>query len=142
MYMKVKKFTPDIYLDISVIIIALTYIAYTWEGNTFQITGILIALVSFSLWIKARLDLGKSFSLRPEARALVTTGLYAKIRNPMYVFGALGILGLLLAINNVYAYPFFLILLVVQLIRVRKENKVLSDRFGREYIDYKKQTWF
>lgn len=142
MYMKVKEFTPDIYLDISAILLALAYVVYTWEGNTFQVAGILIALISFSLWIRARLDLGESFSLRPEARTLVTTGLYAKIRNPMYVFGALGILGLLIAVDNVYAYPFFLILLVVQWIRVRKENKVLSDRFGKEYIDYKKQTWF
>lgn len=140
--MSAKKFFPDIYLDISLILLALTYVAYKWEGNTFQVVGSLIAFVSFSFWIKARLDLGKSFTLRPEARALVTTGLYAKIRNPMYLFGALGILGLLIAINNTYAYPLFLILLVVQLMRVRKENKVLSDRFSDEYVNYKKQTWF
>jgi protein-S-isoprenylcysteine O-methyltransferase Ste14 len=41
----------------------------------------------------ARCQLGKSFSIRPKARELVAHGLYSKIRNPIYVFGSMIILG-------------------------------------------------
>jgi protein-S-isoprenylcysteine O-methyltransferase Ste14 len=47
-----------------------------------------------------RYQLGKSFSIRPQARELVTHGLYSKIRNPIYVFGSMIILGLILVLQK------------------------------------------
>jgi protein-S-isoprenylcysteine O-methyltransferase Ste14 len=42
--------------------------------------------------------------------------------------------------------PWLLLLLVVlipmQLYRVRKEERVLTEKFGAAYLDYKRQTWF
>lgn len=133
----------DIYGDLFIIFLTLGYIFfYTWEGNISEIVGVSMTGCALLLWIKARLDLGTSFSIRPRTNELVTRGLYTKIRNPMYVFGAVAIFGLLLALNNPYLYPFFVVLLVVQFFRARKEEKALVKHFGDTYLKYKEGTWF
>jgi protein-S-isoprenylcysteine O-methyltransferase Ste14 len=58
---------------------------WTW----LQTAGLGMVVVGLCFWPIAHIQLGASFSLKPEARALVTRGLYSKIRNPIYVFGAL-----------------------------------------------------
>src|SRR4249919_564966 len=50
----------------------------------YWVAGIVLAAIAFPLWIAARVQLGSSFSFRAEAHRLVTTGLYAKIRHPVY----------------------------------------------------------
>lgn len=52
-----------------------------------QLIGLSIMVPAFCLWALARLQAGMSFSGKARATALVTTGLYSKIRNPIYVFG-------------------------------------------------------
>jgi len=59
-----------------------------------RITGLVLLIPSLILVTVVRFQLGNSFSIAPEARALVTHGLYSRIRNPVYVFGTLVILGL------------------------------------------------
>jgi protein-S-isoprenylcysteine O-methyltransferase Ste14 len=66
-------------------VIAMPEIAWT----TSKIVGAVIVGISFPLFVLARLQLGKSFSLQAKASSLVTTGLYSRIRNPIYLFGGL-----------------------------------------------------
>jgi hypothetical protein len=77
---------------------------------------------------------GLSFSVRAKAQALVTNGLHSRIRNPIYVFGALTIAGILLFI----AVPKLLWILGVQvplqIYRARNEEKVLTAKFGDEFL--------
>lgn len=107
-----------------------------------HIIGLSIAGPALLLLIVARLQLGAAFSVQAKATSLVTTGLYARIRNPIYVFGALFMVGLLIWINK----PWFLLILVVlvplQIIRSRKEAQVLEEKFGPAYLAYKQKTWF
>ena len=51
-----------------------------------------LSVVCAMLWFVARRQLGVSFSVRPEARQLVTTGFYARFRHPIYVFGTMAFL--------------------------------------------------
>jgi protein-S-isoprenylcysteine O-methyltransferase Ste14 len=90
----------------------------------------------------ARFQLGNSFSVRPQATELVTTGIYAKIRNPIYIFGFIVITGLLLYLNQPKWFWLFLVLIPLQFIRARAESRVLEERFGDAYRQYKSQTWF
>ena len=73
------------------------YVFSQWQWNVRYLVGIGIAVASFALWMVARVQLGKSFSVRAQARALVTTGLYSKFRHPIYLFGELAFAGLFLA---------------------------------------------
>jgi protein-S-isoprenylcysteine O-methyltransferase Ste14 len=111
-----------------------------WTG--LRIVG-LIALVSgFAALTVARVQLGNSFSIRPEAHELVTRGIYSKIRNPIYVFSAIAIAGLLLYLNRPDFLWIFLILIPLQIVRARRESRVLEQRFGEAYRQYKAKTWF
>jgi len=78
----------------------------------------------------------------PQARRLVTQGLYSKIRNPIYFFGLILFAGLRLAIHRGDLWIILPIALVLQLIRARREAKVLETAFGENYQAYRRQTWF
>jgi protein-S-isoprenylcysteine O-methyltransferase Ste14 len=104
--------------------------------------GMAIAAAGISLWALARVQLGSSFSVTPQARRLVTTGLYSKFRNPIYLFGGIGYLGLFIALGNWVALALFVVLYSYQIPRVKREEKVLEAAFGERYRRYRASTWF
>jgi protein-S-isoprenylcysteine O-methyltransferase Ste14 len=93
------------------------------------------------IWV-ARYQLGKSFSIRPEARELVTTGIYSKIRNPIYVFGSVTLAGLSLVLEKPVLWLLLGALIIVQTARAHKEAQVLEKSFGDTYREYRRKTWF
>jgi protein-S-isoprenylcysteine O-methyltransferase Ste14 len=107
-----------------------------------RIAGLAIALPAFVLFCIARVQLGRSFSVEAKATELVTTGVYSKIRNPIYVFGAIMILGVITWTGKPLLLLFYVILIPLQVIRARKESRILEAKFGDAYLEYKKRTWF
>lgn len=105
-------------------------------------SGLALFVVSAVLVFVARLQLGSSFTAAAEARQLVTHGLYSRIQNPIYLFGIAAVAGLILFLNKPWYFLCFLIVIPVQIARVRRERKVLSETFGEPYERYRKQTWF
>ncbi|MGC2272321.1 MAG: isoprenylcysteine carboxylmethyltransferase family protein [Candidatus Sulfotelmatobacter sp.] len=90
----------------------------------------------------ARCQLGKSFSVKPDAHQLVTHGIYSKIRNPVYVFGAVMLAGFVLVLHRPILWLFFLAVVVMQTLRARREARVLEAAFGDAYREYRGKTWF
>src|SRR4029077_10845572 len=128
------KITPLFILQFCVVLIVIGIVAFrpgAW--NTARLTGFCIAVPAAVFLFTARWQLGKSFSVTPQARELVTWGLYSKIRNPIYVFSALMILGVLIALQYRYAFLLLLVLVPMQIVRAHQEAKVLECRFGEEY---------
>jgi protein-S-isoprenylcysteine O-methyltransferase Ste14 len=80
--------------------------------------------------------------VRAKATTLVTTGIYSRIRNPIYVFGGLMLAGFILWVNRPWLLLLFVVLIPMQVYRIRKEERVLSEKFGAAYLDYKRKTWF
>jgi protein-S-isoprenylcysteine O-methyltransferase Ste14 len=80
--------------------------------TTLRIAGVIVALTGYILFITARLQLGKSFSVGPQAKQLVTHGLYARIRNPIYVFVGVMWFGLIVALQLNWLFLPYLALLV------------------------------
>jgi protein-S-isoprenylcysteine O-methyltransferase Ste14 len=110
--------------------------------NTQRYIGTIMAVAGVSLVGVARYQLGKSFSVMPEARELVTRGLYSKIRNPIYVFGLVMLAGLVLVLQKPILWAMLPILVVAQQIRARREARVLEAAFGDAYREYLRKTWF
>ena len=75
-------------------------VIWTTPWNLQRYVGTVLVVVGISFIAVARYQLGKSFSVKPEAHHLVTTGLYSKIRNPIYVFGVVMIVGLTLVLQR------------------------------------------
>jgi protein-S-isoprenylcysteine O-methyltransferase Ste14 len=115
-----------------------------WPGawNAARWIGLLAAVPAAILLIVARYQLGKSFSVSPQAHQLVTHGLYAKFRNPMYVFSGLLVFGFVLAWQKPVLLAIFLVLIPLQIIRARQEARILEAKFGEAYREYRKSTWF
>jgi protein-S-isoprenylcysteine O-methyltransferase Ste14 len=107
-----------------------------------HIVGITISGLALLLLVLARIQLGKAFSVRAKASTLVTSGLYSRIRNPIYVFGSLFLLGIIIWADRPWLLLWFLVLLPMQAYRSRKEAEVLEAEFGDEYREYKQKTWF
>jgi len=111
-----------------------------WTPN--RIAGLAIAAPAFLGLILARFQLGRAFSVRPKASFLVTSGIYSRIRNPIYVFSTIMLLGLIIWTGRLWLLLILAILIPMQVLRARKEQAVLTEKFGDEYMAYKRQTWF
>ena len=107
-----------------------------------RIAGAILAVVGYSTFVTARLQLGKSFAVTPQAKELVTLGLYSRIRNPIYVFVDVMIFGLILALHLYWLFALFPLLVAMHAVRAHREARVLQEKFGQAYINYVDQTWF
>jgi protein-S-isoprenylcysteine O-methyltransferase Ste14 len=110
--------------------------------TAWQIAGLAIGLPAAALLVLARIQLGRAFSVQAKASTLVTSGIYARIRNPIYVFGGLFIAGLIMFAHRPWGLLIFVVYIPVQLLRKRQEERVLEAKFGDVYRDYKRKTWF
>jgi len=106
-----------------------------------KIAGAAIAVPSCVLFLISRIQLGSAFSIKAKAQKLVTTGLYSRIRNPIYVFGGLFVAGVLLYLRPIWLLV-FIVFIPLQIVRMREEEKVLAEKFGEDYQRYKAKTWF
>ncbi len=122
----------------------LIWLLATWRTpwNAQRYIGTVLAVVGVSFIGLARYQLGKSFSIKAEARALVTTGLYSKIRNPIYVFGLVMLIGLMLVLQKPGLWIVLVVVAIGQTVRARQEARVLEAAFGEQYREYRRKTWF
>jgi protein-S-isoprenylcysteine O-methyltransferase Ste14 len=107
-----------------------------------RLLGLLLGLIGLGGVMLARYTLGRSFSWVPKATALVTTGIYSRVRNPIYVFGMILGVGLILMLRRPELAIVLLVFLPIQIVRARREAAVLESKFGDAYREYRKRTWF
>ncbi len=132
-------------ITLAALLAAMVWIAFHLnlvEWTPVKEAGAVLAAVSLGLLVTARFQLGAAFSVKAKASTLVTTGLYSKIRNPIYVFGALALVGVAVVLENWVLLGLVVVLTPVQFYRARKEEAVLAEAFGAEYERYKAGTWF
>ena len=105
-----------------------------WDGAAlaFLVAGHVLCAVTL-------LQLGRSFSVMPEARKLVTAGLYSRVRHPLYMAEAVAALGVFLQYRSLGAALLVAAQFAVQLWRMGEEEKVLQTQFP-EYAAYRART--
>ena len=133
------------YITLAIVAVFLPIFAGQFWGPPWtiaRVAGLAVAIPAFLLLVLARVQLGRAFSVRAKATTLVTTGIYSRIRNPIYVFGGLMLAGFILWVNRPWLLLLFVVLIPMQVYRIRKEERVLTEKFGVSYLDYKRQTWF
>ncbi|HLO14340.1 MAG TPA: isoprenylcysteine carboxylmethyltransferase family protein [Anaerolineales bacterium] len=130
------------------ILVYLAYLAFfgfaivAGPHNTLSYVALCLSVICAILWFVARWQLGDAFSVTAQARHLVTRGLYSKIRHPIYVFGTLAFLFVVLALQGWPALIIWAIVIAIQVARLRREERILAETFGAEYTAYRSRTWF
>jgi protein-S-isoprenylcysteine O-methyltransferase Ste14 len=132
-------------VTLAVVVFAVLFLIVHFWGppwTVLRIAGLAIGIPCLLLLALARIQLGRAFSVQAKASALVTSGLYSRIRNPIYVFGGLAIAGFMLWANRPWLLLIFVVLIPMQVWRSRVEAQVLEEKFGAQYLEYKRRTWF
>jgi protein-S-isoprenylcysteine O-methyltransferase Ste14 len=130
-----------LWLDVGAFLVLLTLALRFGSRTGSWFAGLGLAAVCFPLWIIARLQLGSAFSVRPEAGRLVTKGLYSKFRHPIYLFGSVAYFGAFLALQIWPILLVWLALLPLEILRARRESRLLRASFGERYEQYRRGTW-
>lgn len=107
--------------------------------------GIVFAAAGIVIRLSAVLTLKKAFTLHVQTTTgqhLITSGLYRTVRHPAYSGSILSLFGVALAFRNIAAACLVLFCcLICYSTRIQVEEKALQAQFGKEYIDYKRQTY-
>jgi protein-S-isoprenylcysteine O-methyltransferase Ste14 len=103
-------------------------------------------LLVLGLWFlhRSHADLGTNWSITLELRenhTLVAHGIYARVRHPMYLALFLHSIGQALVLPNWIAGPSYLVVFgLLCLLRVGAEERMMLERFGKEYEAYMART--
>ena len=99
-----------------------------------------LILAGTTMAIVAVMDLGRCMSIMPEARKLVTGGLYRRIRHPLYLAEEIAVLGFCLQFRTWQAAPIVIVHLYLQIRRMDWEEGILAKAFP-EYAGYRLRTY-
>ena len=100
----------------------------------------LFTLAMFLLQFWSGVTLGRSWSVTPQARQLVTHGPYRYLRNPLYTFNVLFLAGLFMSLHWYWGFATFIVIVPMQVMRARAESRVLAAAFGPAYVAYRRRT--
>jgi protein-S-isoprenylcysteine O-methyltransferase Ste14 len=103
------------------------------------LASLLLIICGTGLALYAALVLGRSISILPEARRLVTWGPYSLVRHPLYLGEIVATAGVALQYLSGWALLLLALVCVFQFQRTRYEERVLFRSFPK-YGDYMART--
>lgn len=107
--------------------------------RTLQIFSLIVVGCGFLSSTYVVYCLGRSLSVMPQARRLVTSGPYAIVRHPLYLTEEIAVIGILVNYLSWEALVIGVVHWAFQLRRVHNEERILHSTFP-EYADYAAQT--
>jgi protein-S-isoprenylcysteine O-methyltransferase Ste14 len=111
--------------------------ALRWSGFGLCLLGTMIRLAG--LW-----SLGKQFSghaTLQDGHQLVQTGLYSRLRHPMYLGAVIAMTGMGLVFRSWLVVAALAWNLIFVLLRIGQEERLLGEHFGSEFESYRRRTW-
>ncbi|HKP46379.1 MAG TPA: isoprenylcysteine carboxylmethyltransferase family protein [Pyrinomonadaceae bacterium] len=113
------------------------------DSDAARIAGVVLISIGLVIFIWAFVSFGNSWRVGVDSQtpgALVTSGIFAHSRNPIYVFLDLWFAGIFL-INGRLIFLIFMVLALAALhYQMIREERFLSQRHGQEYEDYRSRT--
>jgi len=105
--------------------------------------GAMLGLLGLALIVISYRALGRNFRIYAAPRrsgTLITTGIYSRIRHPMYSGVIIGLAGYVILFGSYYCAPLWLGCTLLYLIKGVKEDRILAEKFP-DYLEYKRRTW-
>ena len=140
---------PQRFYKYSLVIVFLGYLGWGfWSGNdSVKMSirssvslplGIALSVIGFGLFVYSEMKKGSV----GEEQELVTTGIYSKVRHPMYIGIILFHIGLPLIFKSFMAMVSTVLWAAFVFAWKVFEEKNLERQFGEKYVEYEKKTWF
>jgi len=145
-----KRINPENKFIFAIIFSAMTVLWISWFNlcplDPFKVTlplliqlsGFILSAIGLVLFIVALVQLRGLENIDH----LVTSGLYAKLRHPMYTSFILWLVGFSLYKGGLMSMAAGVICVVNVLYWRRNEEKKLIEFYGEIYQNYRKSTWF
>lgn len=117
---------------------------WTIGGDAVRWTGVALFALGAVVRLWPVFVLGRRFSILvaiQQDHKLVTTGIYRKVRNPSYLGWIIGDLGWALAFRSGLGIVLTVLLLIPLSARMKAEERLLTEHFGDEYVNYRARTW-
>jgi protein-S-isoprenylcysteine O-methyltransferase Ste14 len=106
------------------------------------IAGLVAALLTLAgnaFAVLVLTQLRGSFSIMPEARELVTAGVYRLVRHPLYLAEEIAAIGVVMQFFSPWTVLILVVQIGFQLRRMRNEEVILAEIFP-EYLAYRERT--
>ena len=152
-YTKKEIDNSRIYFKIFFLIILFIYLFTDWFHFAlidlpflFRLIGVIIVIPGLLLLKESHKTLGKYWSSLINLKIhknhkLITSGVYEKIRHPIYSSQLLIFLGLAIIISNWFiTLLIFVPLILVFIYGIPREEKLMINKFGKSYKIYMKRT--
>ena len=107
-----------------------------WLGNLFTLFGLL-----FAVW--GRVHLGRYWSgmiTLKQGHKLIRTGPYRCVRHPLYTGFVTAVFASALMIGTIDAFLGLLIVVAAYLVKIRREETLLTNQFADEYPQFKQEV--
>ena len=114
-----------------------------WTSQAPGWIGLLLCFISVIGFLLTLISFGKSFRVGIDGNApgkLITTGMFAISRNPVYVCMMILFAGLFLIHNNIAVTVVILLFVPVLHRQILREERFLASHYGNEYEEYRKKV--
>lgn len=133
-------------LSATFLLVGLSYLPagpVLWHASSsVEQVGLGLSVLGAALALTAFFSLGSSFSITPEARALVVTGPYRFLRHPIYFAEMLMIVGVVVGYPRLTTSVGALCVVGLQIYRIQMEERLLRDAFHASFVDFSARTRF
>ncbi len=106
--------------------------------------GILLVVLGLGVILNAKAKMSKAETdIKPwkPTTAILSDGIYAVSRNPIYLSLAIIYLGIAFAVNSLWMFPpVIFVMITVNFYVIAREERYLESKFGKEYLDYKNEV--
>jgi protein-S-isoprenylcysteine O-methyltransferase Ste14 len=112
---------------------------FFWNAEWLRLAGVAVCAIAYAVFIACMVSFGNSFRVgidEERAGGLVTTGMYARSRNPMYTSLDALFFGIFLIFPNPGALFVLVIIALMFHFQIKNEEAFCRKRYGEEYIRY------
>jgi len=149
--MKYKDKNTVNYLWVSIVVsiiigvfVSVNFIRPIFPGVPLPLIGTITIIIGMIIRFIAIIQLGRFFTVDVTIRdkhKLIQSGFYKYLRHPSYTGSLLSFLGFGLSLNNWFSFAIvFLPVLFAFIYRMKIEEKVMAEQFGKQYQDYINRT--
>ena len=121
----VSRAAPSLHFDVP---------AHNWLAIVLVSVGFLTGISGVVTFRRAKTTVDPT---KPRASSLVTWGVYAITRNPMYLGGLIMLLGWAVSLSNALVFLFLPVyVLYISRFQIAPEERALKFSFGETYVAY------